>query len=385
MPIDEAALMAAVDSGIADATPAPAPTPTPAPAADTTDEGTPNAVATDDAPGETPPADGEGSPAGAEGVPADGGSDAADTDKPADGDEVPADGSEPGVDKKAAEAAGKPAEEARKPDPLNDPLPNALKKETKERIQTLVSMVKENTTKLEAVQRDRDDILNAIVETKATPAQYGQALEYLRMVNSQSREDRARALDFMQREIAALARMLGKPVPGVNMLEGHQDLIDEVATGRLSPERAQEIAGARNAHQFQTLESRANQEHEQTVRAQQQARAQGVQALNQLGAQLKAADPVAYEAKRAILVNSLKPVFAKIPPNEWAATFKRAYDALPAPAAPRVIPPTPASIKGSPAGGGGNTPLRASNPAGGAAPAPKSLAEAIDLGIQQAG
>lgn len=379
MPIDEAALMAAVDTGIAEATPAPAPAP---PA-----EGTDDATVDNSTPmGATTAADGEGETAGGEGVPADAGVDEKADGKPDGGDDVPADGDKPGVDEKAEKPAVDAAAEARKPDPLNDPLPNALKRETKERINTLIGMVKENTTKLEAVQRDRDDILNAIVETKATPGQYGQALEYLKMVNSPNRADREQALDFMQREIAALARMLGKPVPGVNMLEGHQDLIDEVSTGRLSPERAQEIAGARNAHQFQTLEARANQDHERHTRAQAEARNAGVKALNDLGAQLKAADPVAYEAKRAVLVSSLKPVFAKIPPNEWAATFKRAYDALPAPAVPRVVPPTPiAKSPGTPAGGGGNTPLRASNPAGAAAPAPKSLAEAIDIGIAQAG
>jgi hypothetical protein len=100
--------------------------------------------------------------------------------------------------------------------------------------------------------------------------------------------------------------------------------------------------------------------------------ARGVQALNDLGARLKATDAANYEAKRRILVNSLKPVFAKIPPGEWAATFQRAYDNLPT--LPTPVPPTPPVAKPT------NTPLRASNPAGAAAPAPKSLAEAIDFG-----
>lgn len=239
-------------------------------------------------------------------------------------------------------------------------------------------MVKETTAKLEAVARDRDDLVGAIIETKATPTQYGQALEYLKLVNSPNRADREQALSFMQQEVAALARMLGKPVPGVNMLEGHQDLIDEVSTGRLSPERAQEIAAARAGARFQAQESQARSMQTRQQQQQEAERNAGVRALNELGARLKATDAANYEAKRKILVNSLKPVFAKIPPSEWAATFQRAYDNLPTLTTPPPPPPPTPSVKPT------NTPLRASNPAGSAAPAPKSLAEAIDFGISQA-
>jgi len=272
--------------------------------------------------------------------------------------------------------------EVKPKDPINDPLPNALKKETKERIQTLVSLVKENTSKLEQVTRTRDEICTAITETRATPEQYGQALSYLRKVNSPDRSDREEALAFMQQEVAALARMLGKPVPGVNMLEGHSDLIEEVSTGRLSPERAQEIAASRHAASFERERGAINHQRTQQEQQQNQVRAAGVRDLNTLEAQLRAADPVTYAAKRKVLIESLKPVFVQIHPSQWAATFKRAYDALPAPA--RVVPPPPSRPGATPASGGGNTPLRASNPAGAARPAPSSLLDAINQGISEA-
>lgn len=245
-------------------------------------------------------------------------------------------------------------------------------------------MVKENTTKLETVTRDRDEILGMITETRATPEQYGQALGYLKLVNSPNRADREQALQIMQQEVAALARMLGKPVPGVNMLEGHQDLIDEVSTGRISPERAQEIAAARAAAQYELQRGQFQTEVNQNVEKQRADTTRGVRELNALEAQLKSVDPVGYAAKRKVLIESLKPVFKQIHPSQWAATFKRAYDALPAPAAPRVTPPTPQPRTGVPASGGGNTPLRASNPAGAAAPAPASLLDAVSQGIAEA-
>jgi hypothetical protein len=284
---------------------------------------------------------------------------------------------------KAADPA-EPGEPEKPKDPLNDPLPNALKKETKERIQSLVGMVKEHSTKLQEVTRDRDDILNAVIETRATPEQYGQALGYLKLVNSPNRADREQALQFMQNEIAALARMLGKPVPGVNMLEGHDDLISEVSTGRLSPERAQEIAASRNAAQIEMQQGqRIQQQNSEQQRQQTEMRA-GVKALNDLEAQLKAANPTVYAAKRQVLIESLKPVFKQIHPSQWAATFQRAYNALPAPVRPSA-PAAPLTPRpGSGPDGGGNTPLRASNPAGAARPAPTSLLEAVSQGISEA-
>lgn len=376
MPIEESGLMAAVDAGLAEASAAPAPT-TPEPTNEPTGDDSP-APDAGPAPDGNPVAGGEA--AAADGPAADDGEGAA-ADGDSDAAKAAADAAKP-VEPQKAE--GDPAAQPKAPDPLNDPLPNALKRETKERITTLVGMVKEKDQALQRVETEHREIMSAILETKANPEQYGQALEYLRMVNSPNRADQEHALSFLQMELAAMARRLGKPVPGVNMLEGHNDLIEEVSTGRLSPDRAQEIAAARAAAQeAQRIGQRQHQSAQETQRIQQEV-ARGKADLSALGKQLQAANPAVYEAKRKILVNTLKPVFATIPPNQWAATFKRAYDALPAPVAPTVAPPTPLSKPGVPAGGGGNTPLRASNPAGSAAPAPKSLAEAIELGISQA-
>lgn len=382
MPIDDAALAAAVNQGIADATPAS----TPAPAGGNDDAGNSGAegvLASDaNADGETPDGDGAGDSDGA-GV---GEADGADSEDAA-GD---APGTVPGAlgpDGKPVAPAGAKADGSASPiDPLdaalNAPIPNALKRETKERIQTLAGKVKELMPALEERNRDIEAIMNPILETGATPVQYKQSLDYLRLVNSQSRADKEKALEIMQGEIRALASMLGKPVPGVNFLEGHDDLIQEVGTGRLTHERAMEIAAARAAQGYQKkTEERVNLER-QSGEAQARAVQDGRAALNQLEQSLKA-DPH-YAAKKAILIGQLKPTFARIHPSQWAAAFHEAYVALPAPA-PRPASPNTGNTGAAPKGGGGNTPLRASNPAGAAVAAPKSLEEAIDFGIRSAG
>jgi hypothetical protein len=251
-------------------------------------------------------------------------------------------------------------------------------------MQSLIGLVKEKDTTLQTVTRDRDELVGMITETRATPEQYGQALGYLKLVNSPNRADREQALGIMQQEVAALARMLGKAVPGVNMLEGHQDLIDEVATGRISPERAQEIAAARARAQFEVRTGEALTQSQQQNEQSAKITAQGVQALNSLEAQLKSTEPAVYAAKRKVLIESLRPVFKQIHPSQWAATFKRAYDALPAPARPVPPPPPPPVTGAKPQSGGGNTPLRAGNPAGGALPAPASALDALNQGLAEA-
>jgi hypothetical protein len=235
-------------------------------------------------------------------------------------------------------------------------------------------MVKEKDTTLQTVQRDRDEILGMITETGSSPEQYGQMLGYLKLVNSPNRADREQALAVMQNEVATLARMLGKPVPGVNMLEGHNDLIEEVSIGRLSQERAQEIAAARARDRYEVQASQVSREQQNQQTAQQRALAEGRQQLNALEASLKT-DPH-YVAKKAALVKTLKPVFAQIDPRQWAPTFKRAYEALPTPAAPPPPPPPPPVPQ--------NTPLRAANPAGAARPMPSSPLEALNQGLTEA-
>jgi hypothetical protein len=222
-----------------------------------------------------------------------------------------------------------------------------------------------------------------ITATGANPGQFNQSLEYLRLVNSPSRDDRQQALQMMQAEISVLARSLGIPVPGVNMLEGHADLIQAVGQGQISPQHANEIAAGRERAKLEANGSAQRAQQTQQDRATAQETAQAKQELNQLGAYLHKTDPN-YKAKYDTLVPVLQPIFAKLPPREWAAAFKEAYSKLPAPVAPRATTPTLPPVA-SPANGGGNTPLRASNPAGGSPrPAPRNMAEAIDFGLQDA-
>ncbi len=276
-------------------------------------------------------------------------------------------------EKAAAEAAAKgeakPAEGAKKPDIINDPIPNALKPQTKERMQKLISTVKEKDQQLVQATAQFDEIMGHIQSTKATPQQYSDSLEYLSLVNSGEPAKLEKALSIMLKEVDVLARALGKPVPGVDLLADHKDLKDEIETGMISRERAMEIAAGRERSKIQTQRTtHIQQQNDANTRAQQDID-NGKAQLNALGERLQA-DP-AYAAKRAVLVESLKPIFAEIHPSKWAATFEAAYNNLKIPtAAPRPTVKIPT-----------NQPLRTKTPAGGGAQAPKSMLEAVSNSI----
>jgi hypothetical protein len=236
----------------------------------------------------------------------------------------------------AADAVG--LKSAKVVDPINDPIDERLKPATKERITSLVTTAKALTTERDQYKGQFEELNGYIAQTGASPEQYATALDYLRMVNSPNIADREQCLAFMQQEIKALAVSLGKPVPGVDLLSDHADLQQQVADGGISQQHAEEIAAARAQRgQAQQFGQRQQAQQQQTA-AQQQAVQAGTQQLNALGAELQAADPAGFAAKKAILVEALKPVFAQIPPSAWASTFRAAYTKLALPAAPRPVP-----------------------------------------------
>ena len=290
----------------------------------------------------------------------------------ASGAEKPA-APEKGAEKDKAVAGAEEKSGAAKPDPVNDPIPEEVQGRTRERMQQLIARVKEASAEREKIQRERDDLVGMVAETRATPEQFNQTLEYLRAVNSGDPKQIEAAIGVLQTELAALSRMIGKPVPGVDVLANHADLRQAVDAGDLSEAHARELAAARDARAF------ASRRYEAMSAEQQQAAAieLGRQGLNDLEKQLQA-DPE-YARKRAILIPALQPVLAQLPPARWVETFKAAYDRLklgpvaaPAAAAAPAAPTTAA-----------HQPLRARTPAGQAAKAPASLLEAINAGIEQ--
>jgi hypothetical protein len=276
--------------------------------------------------------------------------------------------------KKAAEE--KPPEgekplkvEAKKPDPINDPIPKELKKDTQDRIRTLIDTTKTVTAERDEIKQNFDYMVGGIQATGATPAQYGETLSWLALFNSSDPAQQTKALELVENVAERLATLLGKERTVGDPLKAHADLVEAVRTGKLSAEYAKEIARTRNGQQFRTeLTTSATQDQQRQNQAAEEER-QGRLALTELEKTLMASDPQ-YAAKKAVLVPALKPLMMTIPWSQRKDKFLEAYR--------NVQLPTGASVaraKGVPA----NQPLRAGKqPAGGQTKAPSSMLEAIN-------
>lgn len=356
MPINDDDLMSAISAGAAEAgTPLSNDN-------DSTDESPLESVVDS---GATPDADApEASVDGSDGT----------VDAAADGEKPAGEGEVDPKTGEAAKAAAKPGEDKNKPlgedgkpkviDPLNDPIPNALKRETKERIQTLISTVKTTTTQRDEAVAERDELVSHIMDTGASPQEYGDALNTLKMMKSGDPAQLEQVYNFLSSKAAEVARVLGKPIPGADMLQGHDDLREAVSAGSMLQEHAEELAAARDARKLQTQTFQQQRETSQQTQREQAARQQGKDSLNALALELKK-DPQ-FAAKHAVIKELVKDVIAQSPPEKWADIYRRAYVAYKLPAPSKTIVP-----------GTTNQPMRAKTPAGGAQRAPGSILDAV--------
>lgn len=363
-PTDVAAdAMAALDAGIAAADGEPAPSQDPVPAADPT----PDAPAADEPPADQPA--GDAPAAAADGPPADG------TTPPADGEPA---APQPDADTEAEIAS------------------LGLKDKTAERFRALAGEVKElapirdalkaagidDVTRLpDLVQRASvgEDMVKMVTDTGTTPEQYGMALDYLGLISKASRGDMAaadQAYTVMSKELAVLAQMLGKEVPGVHdPLAAHADLLAEVQAGDLPRARALEIASTRAQGQFTSSAQRQQQEQEQAA---QQAELAGIDWLKQFDADARAQDPN-YLAKRPALNEAVAQIRSTLHPSKWPEATALAYARIQAPAPAAAAPAAPAA-PAQPRPG----PMRPSGPRPVMVPAFDDPLKALEFGIDQA-
>jgi len=287
---------------------------------------------------------------------------------------------------KGAEAAKKDEAEKEKPeqkvDHVNDPIPKELKEATQERIRSLIRYVKERDEALTV----QGNLISAIQGTGTTAEEFASMIHYLDAFHSDDPKKLETALTILQQNMESIALRLGRDVPGVDFLAGHQDLKDAVKYGQITQQHASEIARARTAHaRTQAL----NEQRTTATQAEQASKAEkdsAITDLNALGAQLAKTDPE-YQRKYDLIVEPLKAAFAHIPPSQWRAAFDKAYAAVKVPAVPALTgEPPPGMVRDAKTGqfvkAGKPTPIRPVQPSGaGGNAAPKSAREALSAAI----
>ncbi len=241
----------------------------------------------------------------------------------------------------------------------------SLSERAQKRFQALTERVRQAEEQLQGWRE-------TLQATGARPEELSALLEYSRLIHSSRPEDQRRALQILEQERQALARRLGEPVPGVDLLAEHPDLKAKVEASEMGLEDALEVARAR------ALRAQAEQQarSQEQLLAAQQAEQQAIAELNALGAQLAAQDPD-YQRKIEILQQEQLPwIRQHLPPQQWAAAVQVAYrqlsQALEA-AARQQARPAPE-----------RQPLRTAPSAGGGRQVPRTLQQAVELAVAQA-
>ncbi|RRU17830.1 hypothetical protein [Stenotrophomonas sp. 278] len=356
--------MAALDAGIAaadESSPPPAAEPAPEPAAPVAD--TPPATPAADG---QPPADGEQQPAQPqEGAPPADGQPPAEPDKPQPDAETEAEITALGLKDKTAERFRGLAAEVKQLAPIRD----ALKAAGIEDVATLPDLVQRASV--------GEDMVKMVTDTGTSPEQYGMALDYLGLISKAQRGDMSaagQAYEVMSKELAVLAQMLGKEVPGVHdPLAAHADLLAEVQSGDLPRTRALEIASTRAQGAYSSSAQRQQQEAQQAA---QQAEQDGIAWLQKFDADARAQDPQ-YVAKRPALNEAVAEIRRTMHPSQWPQATALAYARIQAPA---VAAPAAPAAPAQPRPG----PMRPNGPQPTMAPAFTDPMKAMEFGIEQA-
>lgn len=267
-------------------------------------------------------------------------------DKPAEGAQKP-------------EAAAPAAEPAKTPEQEEAELLEGVKSERgKERIQRVFAERKQ-------LEQDLGDFREMVRSTGMNADEFAKSLEFGRLAKSDDPQQLAVALEMVEAQRAQLYQRLGREAPGVDLLQGHDDLRQAVDNMEISRERAVELASLRRTQQHQRQQQQVARQVEQSAQEFNTSMQQASQAMEQyLSSRVNEAD---HPARMAALTSHFKDparmqefVSTYSTPQQMLAAVKFMYDnirvapaAQPAARREQPIRSRPAAL-GTPAAGGGS-------------------------------
>lgn len=248
--------------------------------------------------------------------------------------------------------------------------PEGLSPKADGRFQALANEVRTQVTRAETAEtkaKEHETTINGfrdiLRDTQTTSEDLSQMLEYNRMVKSGNLEG---ALQILDGQRAALARALGRPIEGVDVLEGFNDLKQDVQDGKITLERAAEIARGRHVDTSLRAQNDRTRQQQQGQQERQQQVDGALSEITKFSKDMAASD-VDYPAKEKILLAAIEEISKEFPPALWAKQVKMMYRTItvaPAAAAPVTT----------------HQPLRP-NSGGGGKPKPKSMFDAVSAGL----
>lgn len=293
-------------------------------------------------------------------------------DQPADTPaEAPAGDDQPQNDEGAAQEAGKSKLAAMldeltedpnnpKPEAKAEDKPKAPEQEEAELLEGVKSdrgreRIKQVFAEKKQLEQEITSFREMVKSTGMSAQEFAQTLEFGRLVSSGDEKNLRVALEMVESQRAMLYQKLGVEAPGVDLLQGHDDLKQAVDNMEITRERAVELAKYRK--QQQELQQRQQVER-QTVQQQQEFQQQVQQAAQSMEAYLQTrAQEIDHPARMKVIMEhfknpeNLQRFVSTYQPHQWAATIKMMYDNIQVPraaASPQPIRSRPATL-GNPA------------------------------------
>lgn len=252
------------------------------------------------------------------------------------------DGDKPAVDPAAPAADAKKEGEAPVVDPAKDAakdakpedltvMPEGLGAKAQERFKALANVNKEVTQEVETLRAQTEYIGTTFKEHGITREQFELASG---LIGAMNRGDWKTVITGMQDQMRQVALLSGQPIEGIDALVGMPDLKEKVESLQLSPEDAAELAKGRTHQQLQQRarqQAQQVQEREQQTLQQQQNHTRAVQqatlAVDKICSEY-AANDLDFKRIEAALLPQVSKLFSRIPPEDWADTFKSQYELL---------------------------------------------------------
>ena len=244
------------------------------------------------------------------------------------------------VDPPAADAAPPaPPAEPKTPEQEEAELLDGVKSDRgKERIRQVFSERKQ-------LESDINEFKALITDTKMSPEEFAQTLEFGRLMNSGDEKDLRVAFEMVEQQRAVLAQRLGVKAPGVDLLAGHDDLKQAVENMEITEDRALELAKYRKQDAEKQQVAQAQQ---QSAQNQEQFQKTVQSAATQMEAYLntranEADSPIKLKAISEHFKNpaNLQAFVTTYQPDQWVNTLKLMYDNIVVPKAPAAAQPQP--------------------------------------------
>lgn len=196
-----------------------------------------------------------------------------------------------------------------------------------------------------ALQQDLESFRNVVQSTGMSAEDFAQSLEYGRLVNAGDESSLRVALQMIENQRSAICQRLGIEAPGVDMLEGFDDLKSAVGNYEITRDRAVEIAKFRK----QEAQARASMQAQQQMEQDRAGFAAKVQSAGQameayLNTRANEIDhPARWKAIREHFSDpaKLQAFVSTYTPDQWVPTLRMMYDNISVPRQAPAVQPQP--------------------------------------------